>query len=440
MKRNRIFISYRRDGGVDLASRVYERLRNRGYNVFMDIEDLRSGPFNTALYQKIEHSSDVIVILSKKSLDRCVNDGDWVRLEIAHAIQKGVNIVPVLANGFQFPETLPNDLKKLPNYNGIESSYHYFDASIRRLETLLTARRKNRKNVSNFTRTLIPTALALIACGLGIFAITSFQDKKNIPPEPISPRITPAPSAPVADTKPDTDNRTPSTAPTNVHPKGLVLYMPFNEPPEGATVKDYSGHENHGVLQGAEWVQEGRIGGAYRFKLKDENNRIVVKDSASLDCTSVTIAAWIKTDNVGSGWSRITDKDWEYGYNLTMGGTMPDGAIRWHGKAMMEASGKGWVATKERIADGHWHHLVGSYENGAMRIYIDGKISSRRNPPEAKGPLLINEFDLSIGNCRPGYKEEGVDQPYAFDGLIDEVYIFNRALTESEAIELFKGE
>jgi hypothetical protein len=74
-KKNMVFISYRRDGGAELARLVSEILPRRGYRVFMDVESLRSGPFNTALLSEIESASEVVVILTPGSLDRCRNAG-----------------------------------------------------------------------------------------------------------------------------------------------------------------------------------------------------------------------------------------------------------------------------------------------------------------------------------------------------------------------------
>ena len=54
----KIFISYRRQGGIDTARWLHDQLRDRGYNVFLDMEGLRSGAFNQALYHEIK-SRDV---------------------------------------------------------------------------------------------------------------------------------------------------------------------------------------------------------------------------------------------------------------------------------------------------------------------------------------------------------------------------------------------
>jgi hypothetical protein len=129
----------------------------------MDIEDLRSGPFNTALFEQIESSSDVVVVLTPNSLDRCVNNGDWVRLELAHAIKCKKNVIPVMARGFSFPEfPLPEDIADLPNYHGVEASHVYFEASMDKLALLLVGNHRRRF----FRKTAIVAGITLIACTL----------------------------------------------------------------------------------------------------------------------------------------------------------------------------------------------------------------------------------------------------------------------------------
>lgn len=132
-----LFLSYRREGGFATARLLYEHLKSLGLNPFFDLEELRSGPFNTKLYSNIEESSNFIPVLSKNALDRCVNEGDWLRIEIAHAIKNKKNIVPVMLEEFEWPESLPSDIKDLVNYNGIRISKEYFDASVLKLVSLL---------------------------------------------------------------------------------------------------------------------------------------------------------------------------------------------------------------------------------------------------------------------------------------------------------------
>jgi hypothetical protein len=146
-KQTDIFISYRRDGGDMTAMYIYQALKDRGYDVFYDVEVLRSGKFNEALLEYIRSCKDFIVVLSPHALDRCDDENDWVRQEIAEAIKQKKNIIPVMMNGFNFPESLPEEIDSLRYHTGLTSSTEYFQESMNRLcEKFLTAQpRKKRK-------------------------------------------------------------------------------------------------------------------------------------------------------------------------------------------------------------------------------------------------------------------------------------------------------
>lgn len=128
-----IFISYRREGGDVLAGRLHERFTRMGYRVFYDIESLRSGDFNTKLLEVIEECDDVLLVLPPGGLDRCVNEDDWVRQEVVHALKYKKNIVPILMRNFTFPRVLPPDMEPLRNKNGITANMEFFDAVIERI-------------------------------------------------------------------------------------------------------------------------------------------------------------------------------------------------------------------------------------------------------------------------------------------------------------------
>ncbi|MCL2020096.1 MAG: toll/interleukin-1 receptor domain-containing protein [Oscillospiraceae bacterium] len=129
-----IFLSYRRDGGEAMAILLHDRLSQRGYKVFLDIENLNSGSFNTRLLDIIDNCTDFLLICSKDSFERCNNEGDWVRMEIAHALSKGKNIVPVMLRNFEFPDELPADIEAIRVQNGVNANSHeYFDAAVDRL-------------------------------------------------------------------------------------------------------------------------------------------------------------------------------------------------------------------------------------------------------------------------------------------------------------------
>ena len=129
-----IFLSYRRDGGETMSILLRDRLSAKGYRVFLDIESLKSGSFNKKLLSVIEGCTDVIVVCSKNSLERCSNEYDWVRMEISHALQHSKNVVPFLLRDFEWPAVLPAEIDALRVQNGVNAgSNEYFDAVIDRL-------------------------------------------------------------------------------------------------------------------------------------------------------------------------------------------------------------------------------------------------------------------------------------------------------------------
>lgn len=140
MENYQIFISYRRDGGEALAGRIADRLGLLGYSVFYDVESMRSGTFNTQIYDAIEKCEDVILVLPPNGLDRCVNDDDWVRKEIVYSLNSKKNIIPVMMRGFDFPESLPEDISKIRFLEGVVASGDYFDAFVNRLVSLLKSK------------------------------------------------------------------------------------------------------------------------------------------------------------------------------------------------------------------------------------------------------------------------------------------------------------
>jgi hypothetical protein len=135
MKRGLVFISYRREGGAELARNIRDALRRRHFEVFMDVEDLRGGAFNRALLHKIDAASDFVIVLTPGCLERCFDDtGDWLRLEAAYALKRRKNVVPVLHRRFEWPKrALPHDLSDLAHQHGLSASHDYFDASMDKL-------------------------------------------------------------------------------------------------------------------------------------------------------------------------------------------------------------------------------------------------------------------------------------------------------------------
>ena len=213
-------------------------------------------------------------------------------------------------------------------------------------------------------------------------------------------------------------------------PDGSVLHYTFDAASPDGTVRDASGAGNDGRVVGAEWVATGRQGGAYRFHLTNLTDRIVVPDSETLHVEQVTLAAWIQTRATNGFWSRIIDKDWRKGYNISLAGDLGNKARR--GKANFEVNNQG-ILSDGRINDGRWHQLVGTYDGRTRRLYVDG-VEQKAKSGLQPGPISINHWEVGIGNSRVDY---GTGEFLAFDGLIADVRIYNRALTAAEARQLY---
>lgn len=142
-----VFISYRRQGGADFCGRLYDRLIAERYTAFYDKESLKTGKFNEQIYKKIERCNNFVVILPVNGLDRCVNEGDWVRREISKAIELNKNIIPIFLKGFEFPENLPEDISAIRDYQGImyDSNISRFDYLFNTLTSYLVD--ENNKNL-----------------------------------------------------------------------------------------------------------------------------------------------------------------------------------------------------------------------------------------------------------------------------------------------------
>lgn len=177
MKKYDVFISYRRDGGAETAKHIRDSLVEKGYKVFYDLESLRAGNFNTKLLEVIEHSTDMLLILPPGGLDRCESEDDWVRKEVEHALKKKINIIPVMLNGFEFPQTLPPSIDGIRYLNGLCANIEFYDAFIEKLASFLHSSKKlSRKRI------MLITCLMAVAVCAGLFFL-SFEKK----PEKIKP-------------------------------------------------------------------------------------------------------------------------------------------------------------------------------------------------------------------------------------------------------------
>jgi hypothetical protein len=132
-----VFISYKRRTASAEARLIRSDLAQRGLRVFMDVTDLGGGLFDESLRERIAHTPNFIVVLAPHAMDRCADEGDWLRIEVSQAIATKRNIVPVILPGFRFPKELPEELSALPRYQSVEYSHIFYDAMMTRLLEML---------------------------------------------------------------------------------------------------------------------------------------------------------------------------------------------------------------------------------------------------------------------------------------------------------------
>jgi PASTA domain-containing protein/TIR domain-containing protein len=148
-----IFISYRREDAAGYAGRLYDRLAAHfgDERVFMDVEGIEPGAdFFEAIERAVGSCEALIVMIGNEWLTadsaghrRLDDPADFVRLETATALARGIRVVPVLVDGAVMPraDQLPKDLAPLTRRQAVELSHKQWDATtaelIRTLEKIL---------------------------------------------------------------------------------------------------------------------------------------------------------------------------------------------------------------------------------------------------------------------------------------------------------------
>ena len=132
-----VFISYRRGMSFSTATMILDRLEQKGLQCFMDVKALRSGTFDTEIIDAIRNTRNFILVLPPEALSSCARPGDWLTQEVLEAMDSGSNIIPLLCDGFSWPDEwdpqIPQALWELPRYNSVFLSQHYLDATVDRL-------------------------------------------------------------------------------------------------------------------------------------------------------------------------------------------------------------------------------------------------------------------------------------------------------------------
>jgi chitodextrinase len=199
---------------------------------------------------------------------------------------------------------------------------------------------------------------------------------------------------------------------------GLVASYGFDEG-AGTAAADSTGNSNHGTVNGPAWTI-GRFGQALSFD--GTNDRVSVPDSATLDLTTgMTLEAWVKPTALGTAWKTVLFKHRNsnatnmvyvlYGNRNT---SVPNTEVT--------------VGTSVRAANGSsqlplnvWSHLASTYDGATLRLFVNG---TQVGSLASTGNIATSTGDLWIGG-------NNVWSEW-FSGAIDEVRVYNRALTAAE--------
>lgn len=186
------------------------------------------------------------------------------------------------------------------------------------------------------------------------------------------------------------------------------------------TISDKSPHSNNGTVHGTKYCND-RMGHSNQAMVFDgDNDYIEIADDATLDIIEdITIAAWIYPTEVGeASQGAIVDKNINTGYFFSL----YDLALRFSSDNV----GIFQISNSDVITLNKWQHVVITYNMTDIKFYVDSVYAGGGSSIVS---LSQNNNSLFIGNREDGAR--------AFDGVIDEVRIYNRALSQAEITQLF---
>ena len=199
---------------------------------------------------------------------------------------------------------------------------------------------------------------------------------------------------------------------------GLMYHYPMNEA-AGDTIYDAQNNQD-GILQGPAWEQDTCSNSMLSFDGVDD-----YVDLGKIDVTGseITLAAWIKLDTTGVGDGRIISKAvgiYQADHNWMLSNNYD--YLRLRVKTSLTSETLSDSTTK--LEKHTWIHVAGTYDGNDMRLFFNGNQIAQLN---LSGDIASNStVSVAIGNQPPG----AGDKP--FGGFIDDVRIYNKALTAQQ--------
>jgi len=202
----------------------------------------------------------------------------------------------------------------------------------------------------------------------------------------------------------------------------------------GEDAIDISGNGHDGTFDLGADVGVGKVGSGADID-GEEGQVITIENADDLNVTEqLSIVAWVKWNEGGvihggtRQWPMIVSKmaiNEAYLLFLDTG----DGGNPNKPSIAFRMKGPGTLYSEVTVEEETWYHAAGTYDGESIKIYIDGELS---NEMAASAPIAVTNDVLTIG----AGKDAGGNR---FDGVIDEVGIFNRGLTEDEVKQTMAG-
>ena len=222
---------------------------------------------------------------------------------------------------------------------------------------------------------------------------------------------------------------------------GMIAYLTMDQT-SGFTAYDSTTNGNNAALTSfngnSQWVA-GETNGALNFNAATNNQWAAISDSSGQlnfctnSNTAFSVAVWVKaTPGIQPNGAGIIAKGYGHGgekFAMDIFGT-----YRFY---VRNAVGTSILLGPVGTVDGNWHHLVGIYNgintNNGLQLYVDGQLAASNNAPAS---LLSNTHVISLGS-REDTSTSGYTLPLY--GALDEVRIYNRALTPADVQQLYQA-
>lgn len=198
----------------------------------------------------------------------------------------------------------------------------------------------------------------------------------------------------------------------------------------GTTATDSSGNGNGGAITGTVSWTTGHINGALTFN--GTNTAVNMGTPSALNLTHVgTIACWVNFSNAqlsAHPWPMIVGNgDWGNdlnGYMLAVNSAFGgEGQIIFQ---VLNAATGDYVVSPLQYSDGAWHHLCGTWDGTTLTLYVDG--TSVGTTPQTND-AVSGVYPFVMG------RNAAAADSY-FNGLLDDVRVYNRALSSTEVAAL----